>query len=481
MKQGVVLLGALLVLFSVGGARALAAEPRVTEDGQTLILLEEVREPQGKRQPGITLTGNRLTGGRQVRVAGHGIAPLQEMAAVCGGRSWRLGLSDFRQTPERNVATYEVPGEVVTQVLNSPECALLIAGARILIPRELVSAVWGLPGSAQQLVPGSSAAASAPTATPAEPCAVRTPGGDPSRISPGERIRSIKAIEALGALRDWANGPQGKGKADYASRVAKAEMVVDEYLAGGQGGQGELASAIRAAMNCFKEALQAWPQVNQPWSSAAENVRGTERYLNVKPLAERQEEERTKRMELEAKQQEAKQRKANTGFLSQTDKKERAAAFAFADVKYFHRFTKDDQHEYTPDGQEDLKSWTDMVAILYYRKVKDGEALATTANAVLEIYKANKARVIRTDSVPLTKDKPAEHLIVAIFGRPEFLEVTFARFKMHDGVGSAVIYSHRVYGKTVGKEMSAWLEKNGPTAEKNLMKWDAMPKPPSPK
>ena len=170
------------------------------------------------------------------------------------------------------------------------------------------------------------------------------------------------------------------------------------------------------------------------------------------------------------------------GFSSQeADKKEKAAAFALADVKYFHRFTNADQHEYTPDGQADLKSWTDMVTIHYYRKVKDGETLAAAANAVLENYKANKARVIRTDSVPLTKDRPAEHLMVVIFGRPEFIEVAFARFKMHDGVGSAVIYSHRVYGKTVGKEMSAWLEKNGPTTEKNLMKWDAMPKPPSPK
>ena len=165
----------------------------------------------------------------------------------------------------------------------------------------------------------------------------------------------------------------------------------------------------------------------------------------------------------------------------ETDKKEKSAAFAFADVKYFHRFTKADQHEYTPEGQEDLKSWTDMVTILYYRKAKDGEALATTANAVLENYKANKARVVRTDSVPLTKDKPAEHLAVVIFGRPEFIEVAFARFKMQDGVGSAVIYSHRVYGNSVGNEMSAWLERNGLTTEKYLMKWDAMPKPPSPK
>lgn len=109
-------------------------------------------------------------------------------------------------------------------------------------------------------------------------------------------------------------------------------------------------------------------------------------------------------------------------FLPQgTDRKEKAAAFSLADVRYFHRFTQDDQHEYTPDGQEDLKAWTDMVTINYYRKAKDGEALAVTASAVLETYKAHKASVVKTDSVPRARDKPAEHLIVVIFARPEFM------------------------------------------------------------
>jgi hypothetical protein len=171
---------------------------------------------------------------------------------------------------------------------------------------------------------------------------------------------------------------------------------------------------------------------------------------------------------------------AVSGFLPQAaDRK--VAAFSLAELKYFHRFTKDDQHEYTPAGQEDLNAWTDMVTLQFYRKAKDGEALAATANAVLENYKANKALVVKTYSVPAAKDKPAEHLIVVIFGRPEFIEVAFSRFRMHEGVGAAVIYSHRIYGKNVGNTMSAWLEKNGPTTEGNLMKWDAMPKLPSPK
>jgi len=157
-------------------------------------------------------------------------------------------------------------------------------------------------------------------------------------------------------------------------------------------------------------------------------------------------------------------------------KNNKAAAFSFADVKYFHRFTKDDQHEYTPDGQEDLNAWADMVTINVYPKAKDGEALAATANAVLDTYKAKRGMVVKTDSVPRTREKPAEHLIVVIFGRPEFIEVAFARFRMHDGAGSAVIYSHRIYGNKVGDEMSAWLKKEGPATERNLMEWDSMPR-----
>lgn len=164
------------------------------------------------------------------------------------------------------------------------------------------------------------------------------------------------------------------------------------------------------------------------------------------------------------------------------DKEEKEAAFSFADVKYYHRFTEKDLHEYTPEGQEDLGAWKDMVTINYYPPVKDGEALANIANGVLGNYKRAKALIVKTDSVPRTKEKEAEHLAVAVFVRPEFAEVAFARIRMHEGVGTSVVYSHRTYGKDVkeiGNEVSEWLKKNGAATEKVLMKWDAMPKVPA--
>jgi len=155
-----------------------------------------------------------------------------------------------------------------------------------------------------------------------------------------------------------------------------------------------------------------------------------------------------------------------------TDKGTKDAAFSFANVQYFHRYTQNDQNEYTPAGQEDLKAWTDMMTINYYPKSKDGDGLAATANAVLQTYKANKGVIVNTQSVPRTKDKPAEHLIVAVLGRPEFLEAVFARFILQNGVGVAVIYSHRIYGKEIGNQMSAWLKQQGPATEKTLMQWE---------
>lgn len=152
-------------------------------------------------------------------------------------------------------------------------------------------------------------------------------------------------------------------------------------------------------------------------------------------------------------------------------------AFTFKSVEYFHRWSKDDQHEFTPDKQEDLERWSDMITVNGYPGVDDGEDLATTANAVLENYKNHQARVLKTSSVPRTPDRPAEHLVAVVFSRPNFIEVAFARFKLIDGKGCSFVYSHRMYGEKIGDQASAWLSANGPEIEKALMEWKSMPSP----
>ncbi len=144
-----------------------------------------------------------------------------------------------------------------------------------------------------------------------------------------------------------------------------------------------------------------------------------------------------------------------------------------------HRWSMNDQLEFTPDGQEDLDKWSDMITINVYPNAHDGDALATKANAVLENYKSHKGRVLRTNSVPRTRDQPAEHFIAVVFGRPNFIEVALARFKMVADVGCSIVYSQRIYGEKVGDQMSAWLRDNGPKTERMLMEWNDIPSPAS--
>ncbi|HEX8490198.1 MAG TPA: hypothetical protein VF626_04200, partial [Chthoniobacterales bacterium] len=139
----------------------------------------------------------------------------------------------------------------------------------------------------------------------------------------------------------------------------------------------------------------------------------------------------------------------------------REPAFVFRNVGYFHRWSQNEQHEFTPEKQEDLKKWSDMITVNGYPDVDDGDGLAATANAVLENYKKHEAKVLKTNSVPRKGDRPAEHFIAVVFGRPDFIEVAFARFKLVEGKGFSFVYSHRIYGEKIGDQMSAWLSANG--------------------
>jgi hypothetical protein len=152
-------------------------------------------------------------------------------------------------------------------------------------------------------------------------------------------------------------------------------------------------------------------------------------------------------------------------------------AFVFGNVAYFHRWSQNDQHEFTPASQEDLKRWSDMITVNGYPNVAEGEQLAAAANAVLENYKKHQAKVLKMRSIPRTAERPAEHLIAVIFTQPDFIEVAFARFKLLDGKGCSLVYSHRIYGKEIGDAMSAWLSAHGDHIETTLMQWNSIPSP----
>jgi hypothetical protein len=161
--------------------------------------------------------------------------------------------------------------------------------------------------------------------------------------------------------------------------------------------------------------------------------------------------------------------------LSYAANPEPKQTLVFRDVSYFSRWSKNGQTEFTPEKQEDLNKWSDMITVNAYPDVRDGERLAAAANAVLENYKNHAGAVLKTRSIPRTADRPAEHLIAVKFARPGFIEVAFARFMLVNGKGQSFVYSHRVYGAKIDDQMSAWLRANGDEVEKALLQGSSLP------
>lgn len=152
-----------------------------------------------------------------------------------------------------------------------------------------------------------------------------------------------------------------------------------------------------------------------------------------------------------------------------------SATLTFNGTTFHLRWSKDGQSEFTPAGQEDLQRWSEMVTVWRYPAIRDGEALAGQANRTLGAYKGANGKVLRTNSTPRTAAKPAEHFIAAFLGNPSLVEFTAARFVLVDGVGAAVIYSRRAYGKPAKPDLGPWASQHGASVEQKLMAFDLRP------
>ncbi|WP_408951520.1 hypothetical protein [Lysobacter sp. Hz 25] len=155
-----------------------------------------------------------------------------------------------------------------------------------------------------------------------------------------------------------------------------------------------------------------------------------------------------------------------------------ASSLTFNGARYAHRWSKGTQHEFTPVGQEDLSKWQDMITLVPRQDAHDGQTLASLAEATLATYKG-AGQIIKTGSTPLTADKPAEYLLVAVLPGKGFFETTFVRFKLINGVGVMSIYAHRNYGESAAEDFGAWIKANGAAVEKALMDWNGIPAPAS--
>ena len=146
-----------------------------------------------------------------------------------------------------------------------------------------------------------------------------------------------------------------------------------------------------------------------------------------------------------------------------------------AGTTYVHQWSKNGQNEYLPAGQT-LETWEDMVTLVVNENARDGETLAGLANAVLANYQQSGV-IVRTNSLPMTAERPAEHLIVAMLQGNGVAEAVFARLVLHDGAGFVVVRSKRARGEgdAAVDTLARWLSSDGEATETALMAWNGLP------
>lgn len=152
-------------------------------------------------------------------------------------------------------------------------------------------------------------------------------------------------------------------------------------------------------------------------------------------------------------------------------------ALDFGGTAYLHRWSAEgqEQHEYTPAGQEDLKAWREMITVIYFPQFTDGEGLAQAANRSVAYYQSIKGQILHTRSVPATETAPAEHLLIAVLPGENVVEAVFARHKLVAGVATVTLVAHREYGPERVAAMQTWLGEYAHLTDTALMAWAGIP------
>lgn len=147
-------------------------------------------------------------------------------------------------------------------------------------------------------------------------------------------------------------------------------------------------------------------------------------------------------------------------------------SLTFRGTTYLHRWSKGGIHEFTPEGQKDLESWTDMFTISVFEKLGDERALELGSKSVLASY-AKAGKVVRALRQNLRT--PPEYFVGAVVSTPKFVEVNFNRMLLRDSVTYSLLYCHRVYGSAVSPEVGQWMAANGAYVETALLDWTGLP------
>jgi hypothetical protein len=149
------------------------------------------------------------------------------------------------------------------------------------------------------------------------------------------------------------------------------------------------------------------------------------------------------------------------------------ARVTFQGVEYLLRSSHGNGYDFTPRGQEDLSTFTDMLELNLYPTAHDQEALATITSRVQAIAQGAKATILRTISVSASGQQPGEHFLAVVLPTPHGVDFDAIHFVLVDKQAVGVFYTHRSYGESAAGTTSAWVTKNAADVEQRLLLFDA--------
>ncbi len=143
-----------------------------------------------------------------------------------------------------------------------------------------------------------------------------------------------------------------------------------------------------------------------------------------------------------------------------------APKVAFRGTEYLLRSPGGNGSEFTPAGQEDLHTFSDMLTFNFYPAAHDEEAMATITSRTRAIAEGAKATIL-----PATVS--GQHYFAAVLPTPHGADFVAVRVVLVDKQAVGVFYTHRLYGETAAGAASEWAKKNAADVEKQLLQFDA--------
>jgi hypothetical protein len=145
------------------------------------------------------------------------------------------------------------------------------------------------------------------------------------------------------------------------------------------------------------------------------------------------------------------------------------AKVTFRGTEYLLRSSHGNGYDFTPPGQEDLSTFTDMLELNLYPAAHDQEALATITSRVRAIAQGAKATIL----VSASGQPPGDHFFAAVLPTPHGVDFDAIHFVLVDKQGYGVFYTHRSYGESAAGKTSEWVTKNAADVEQQLLRFDA--------